>query len=66
MVLLRQVSTLLYVDIGILEALLIEILLGKYLCTVDNIRMYLRAAEQTELLLHVLTLTFLKTDIVDC
>ena len=62
---LRHVLALQDFDVGILEALVVEILLGKNLRTVDDVRMNAHALCHTELLLHVLTLRLLQADIVD-
>ena len=53
---------LVYLDISVLEALIIEILLGKNLGTVEHIRSYLSALYHTQLLLHIFTLALLYVD----
>ena len=63
--LLRDVITLGNGNLGILETLIIEISLGQDLRTVNSIRCELTALEQTQLILHILTLTLLQTDIID-
>ena len=52
-------------NLSILVTLVVEILLGKNLGTVDHVRRNLIALQQTQFLLHVLTLALLQSDIVD-
>jgi len=63
--LVGNIIALVNLDISVLEALIIEILLGKNLGTVEHIRSYLSALYHTQLLLHIFTLALLQTNIVD-
>ena len=51
--------------VGVLEAFLVEIAFSENLRTVDHVRCYLCALEQSEFLLHVCTLRLLQSDVVD-
>ena len=63
--LVSHIVALVNLDFSILEALVIEVFLGKDLGTVEHVRCYLRTLDHTELLLHILTLAFLQSHVVD-
>ena len=63
--LVSHVVALVNLDIGILESLVVEILLGENLGTVEHVRGHLCTLHHTQLLLHILTLTLLQAHIVD-
>ncbi len=65
LILLCHIRTLVDFDIGILEALLVEILLCQNLGTAKAIDCHLRAGDKSELILHVLALRFLHSYEVD-
>ena len=65
LILLRNILTLIDLDISILISLIIEILLGKNLRTVEHVWSNLATLEQAQFLLHILYLRLLQTDIVD-
>ncbi len=60
-----HVVALLYLDIGVLESLVVEVFLGQYDGAVDHVGRDLSALEDAELLLHVLLLALLQSDVVD-
>ncbi len=65
LVLVGEVIFLVYLDIGILVAFVVEIFLSKDFSTVDHVRRDLSTFKDTELLLHILTLRLLQTIVVD-
>ena len=63
--LVSHVITLVNLDVGILETLVVEVFLGKNLGTVQHVRSNLRTLHHTEFLLHVFTFALLQTDVID-
>ena len=60
-----HVITLVNLDVGVLETLVVEVFLGKNLGTVQHVRSNLRTLHHTEFLLHVFTFALLQTDVID-
>ena len=65
LVLVRHIITLVDGNLGIFVTLVVEIALGQDFGTVEDVWRHLPTLDDTQFLLHILTLRLLQTDIVD-
>ena len=66
LVLVCHVVALTNLDVGVLEALVVEIFLGKNLRAVNHVRCDLSALQEAQFLLHVGAFRFFQAHIIDC